>query len=187
MQGKKDPINSSSCRTACQELIRLLRTEDHGWYISMMKDDHNHPLSESYAENKQWKSHNQIDAITIDFIRKLRANNVSISRVCSILGVGSNTPQAPLRKETVRSVCAKIAQENMREDLGKTMQILEDMRARDNELSVKFKIDSEGKLTSMLWWTGKNKEDYKRFGDAITFDTTYGTNLQAPFFVCMWE
>ena len=101
--------------------------------------------------------------------------------------MGSNTPQAPLRKETVRSVCAKIAQENMREDLGKTMQILEDMRARDNELSVKFKIDSEGKLTSMLWWTGKNKEDYKRFGDAITFNTTYGTNLQAPFFVCMWE
>ena len=64
MQGKKDPINSSSCRTACQELIRLLRIEDHGWYISMKKDDHNHPLSESYAENKQWKSHNQIDAVT---------------------------------------------------------------------------------------------------------------------------
>jgi len=101
--------------------------------------------------------------------------------------VGRNTPQTPLRKETIRSVCAKIAQENMSEDLGKTMQFLEDMRARDNELSVKFKIDSEGKLTSMLWWTGKNKEDYKRFGDAITFDTTYGTNLQAPFFVCMWE
>ena len=120
-----------------------------------------------------------------NFIGKLRANNWSISRVCSILGVGSNTPQAPLRKETIRSVCAKIAQENMREDLGKTMQILEDMRARDNELSVKFKIDSEGKLTSMLWWTGKNKEDYKRFADAITFDTTYRTTLQAPFwFVC---
>ena len=99
--------------------------------------------------------------------------------------MGRNTPQTPLRKETIRSVCAKIAQENMSEDLGKTMQFLEDMRARDNELSVKFKIDSEGKITSMLWCTGMNKEDYKRFADAITFDTTYRTTLQAPFwFVC---
>ncbi|RLM59078.1 hypothetical protein C2845_PM18G05700 [Panicum miliaceum] len=80
-QGRKEPTNISSCRTGCQAMIRLLRTEDHGWYISMMKDEHNHPLSNSYAENKQWNSHNQIDAITMDFIKKLRENNVSISRV----------------------------------------------------------------------------------------------------------
>ncbi|RLM58242.1 hypothetical protein C2845_PM18G05710 [Panicum miliaceum] len=62
------------------------------------------------------------------------------------------------------------------------MQILHDMRAKDNRMTVKFKLDKEGKLTSMLWSTGKNKDDYERFGDAITFDKTYRTNLyKLPF------
>jgi len=43
-------------------MIRLLRTHDHGWYISRVVKEHNHELSDSYAENKQWNSHNQIDA-----------------------------------------------------------------------------------------------------------------------------
>jgi hypothetical protein len=29
----------------------------------------------------------------------------------------------------------------------------------------------------MLWCTGKNRESYKHFGDTITFNTTYRTNL----------
>ena len=37
-------------------------------------------------------------------------------------------------------------------------------------------------LKSMLWCTGKNRMDYKNFGDVFTFDTTYRTNLYSlPF------
>jgi hypothetical protein len=162
-------------------MIRLL-PPDHGWYISKFEEKHNHNLSQSYAENKQWNSHSQIDPITKDFIKKLRENNVSIGRVCSILGVSNGMSEAPLRKEIVRSVCAKLAQENMRNDLGKTLDILQKMRERDPEMVVRFQVDSEGRLQSMLWCTGRNKRDYHNFGDAITFDTTYRTNLyKLPF------
>jgi len=152
-------------------MIRLLRTQDHGWYISRFVKDHNHDLSDNYAENKQWNSHNQIDAITKDFIRKLRNNNVSIGRVCSILGVADSAQAAPLRKET--DVCTKLSQENMRNDLGKTLDLLQEMNDADPDMSVKFRVDSEGRLESMIWCAGKNKQDYEHFGDAITFDTTY--------------
>jgi len=163
-------------------MIRLLRTQDHGWYISRFVQEHNHDLSESYAENKQWNSHSQIDALTKDFIRRLRNNNVSIGRVCSILGVGGSGEPAALRKETVRNVCTKLSQENMRNDLGKTLDLLQQMKDADPEMSVKFRVDAEGRLQSMLWCTGKNKSDYEQFGDAITFDTTYRTNLyKLPF------
>lgn len=37
--------------------------------------------------------------------------------------------------------------------------------------------DNEGRVKSILWCTGKNRADYASFGDAITFDTTYWTNL----------
>jgi len=182
MQGQSTAGSTRTCRRGCPAMIRLLRTHDHGWYISRVVKEHNHELSDSYAENKQWNSHNQIDALTKDFIRKLRNNNVSIGRVCSLVGAGGTVDAVPLRKETVRNVCAKLSQENMRNDLGKTIELLQQMKDADLGMSVKFRVDTDGRLQSMLWCTGKNKSDYEQFGDAITFDTTYRTNLyKMPF------
>ncbi|KAG2617790.1 protein FAR1-RELATED SEQUENCE 5-like [Panicum virgatum] len=181
-QGQSTAGSTRTCRRGCPAMIRLLRTHDHGWYISRVVKEHNHDLSDSYAENKQWNSHNQIDALTKDFIRKLRNNNLSIGRVCSLVGAGGNVDAVPLRKETVRNVCAKLSQENMRNDLGKTIELLQQMKDADPGMSVKFRVDTDGRLQSMLWCTGKNKSDYEQFGDAITFDTTYRTNLyKMPF------
>jgi len=138
-------------------MVRLLRTSDHGWYISRVDTNHNHKFSEGYAEKKQWLSHSMIDPTTKHFIKKLRDNNITIGRVCSILGVCSSSPMNPVRKETIRSLCAKVARENMADDIGKTLKLLTEMKSKD-------------------------PIDYKNFGDAVTFDTTYRTNLYSlPF------
>ncbi|TVU33295.1 hypothetical protein EJB05_25105, partial [Eragrostis curvula] len=179
-EGRQEHEDSNSIRTQCKAMIRLLRTKDHSWYITKFVGDHNHPLSENCGEKKQWPSHGHIDSGTKDFIRKLRENNVSIGRVCSILGVtdGSST----IRKEVVRSVCAKLAQENIKDDIGKTQQLLEEMKTKDPLMDMRLKVDKEGRIKSMLWSTGKNMLDYKNFGDVVTFDTTYRTNLyNMPF------
>ncbi|XP_021321752.1 protein FAR1-RELATED SEQUENCE 5 [Sorghum bicolor] len=47
---------------------------------------------------------------------------------------------------------------------------------------VRYKVDEGGRIVHMLWCTGKNQQNYDRFGDAMTFDTTYRTNLyNMPF------
>lgn len=49
-------------------------------------------------------------------------------------------------------------------------------------MEVRFKTDDDGRIMRMLWCTSQNKEMYRVFGDAITFDTTYRTNLyNLPF------
>ncbi|WVZ71328.1 hypothetical protein U9M48_019922 [Paspalum notatum var. saurae] len=139
---------------------------------------HNHDLSVGCGEKKQWNSHGEIDPMTKEFIRKLRGNNTSIGRVCSILGVGVSSSAIPLRREVVQSVCAKLAQD----DIGKTLSLLQDMRCNDRQMEVRFKLGAEGEVESMLWCTGKNKHDYQSYGDVVTFDTTYRTNLyNLPF------
>lgn len=174
--------SNSSIRTDCAAKIRLHRRSDHAWYISSVNDTHNHRLTEAYSENKQWKSHGYIDPSTKDLIKKLRENNISVGRICNILGVSDGGSRARMRKESVRSICAKLAQENMRDDIGKTLRLLDKMKETDPGLEVRFQIDSGGRLKMMLWCTGKNRLDYATFGDAITFDTTYRTNLYSlPF------
>ena len=181
LQGTSKNSNSS-IRTDCAAKIRLHRRSDHAWYISSVNDTHNHRLTEAYSENKQWKSHGYIDPSTKDLIKKLRENNISVGGICNILGVSDGGSRARMRKESVRSICAKLAQENMRDDIGKTLRLLDKMKETDPGLEVRFQIDSGGRLKTMLWCTGKNRLDYATFGDAITFDTTYRTNLYSlPF------
>lgn len=163
-------------------MVRLHRTSDHGWFISRFEMNHNHPLSATYGQNKQWPSHSDIDPMTKVFVSKLRENNIPIGRVCSILGVHGNQSAMPIRKEEVRSLCARIAQDSIKDDIGKTISILEDMKRTNVGMEISFKLDDDGKIKCMLWCTGKNRADYSKFGDVVTFDTTYRTNLyNLPF------
>ncbi|CAL5009501.1 unnamed protein product [Urochloa decumbens] len=181
-EGRPRHRNSASTRSNCKAKIRLLRGPGDCWYIKTVIDEHNHTLTEGYEENKQWPSHGDLDPLTKDLIRKLRENNVTLSRVCNILGVSNNATPTFVRKEAVRAWCAKLSQENLVDDMAKTMNLLQEMRKKDPLLEVRWRTNSDGTLNSIMWCTGKNRWDYSNFGDAITFDTTYRTNLYSlPF------
>ncbi|CAL5051401.1 unnamed protein product [Urochloa decumbens] len=177
----KNP-ESASARTNCKAMIRLLRRGDDSWYIKTVDDTHNHRLTSAFGENQQWPSHGKLDTATQELVRRLKENNISLGRICNILGVADSQGISAVRKESVRSLCAKISRENLRDDMAKTKQLLDSMKAKDPGFEVKFQINNKGMLTGMLWCTSKNRLDYSNFGDAITFDTTYRTNLYSlPF------
>ena len=90
-----------------------------------------------------------------DVVQKLRENNIPIGRVCSILGVHGNQLTVPIRKDAVRSLCARIVEDNISDDIGKTISLLEQMKLADVGMEISFKLDEDGKIKSMLWCTGK--------------------------------
>jgi len=140
------------------------------------------PFSETYGEKKQWGSHGDIDPLTKDFIKRLRTNNVTLGRVWSIIGVSSADSALPIRKQAVRNLCARLAQDDIKEDIKKTMELLEQMSRYNNDMKVRFQNDADGRILNMLWCTRKNQQDYEHLGDVVTFDTTYRTNLyNLPF------
>lgn len=163
-------------------MVRLHRTENHSWIVSKIVPEHNHPLSVTLGENKQWGSHSNIDPMTKEYVRKLRTNNVTLGRVCSIVGVTSADSGLQVRKQAVRNLCARLAQEDIKDDMKKTIELLRKMHEEDSKLQVRFKTDANGRIEAMLWSTGKNQSDFEHFGDVVTFDTTYRTNLyNMPF------
>lgn len=182
VQGFSPNNPTSTMRTGCKAMIRLHRSGCHGWVIRRVVAEHNHVLSATYGENKQWPSHSEIDPMTKDVVQKLRENNIPIGRVCSILGVHDTQAVNPIRREVVRSLCARLAQENIKDDIGKTVSLLQEMKRADVGMEITFCVDGDGKITSLMWCTGKNRSDYAKFGDVVTFDTTYRTNLyNLPF------
>ncbi|TVU23685.1 hypothetical protein EJB05_26064, partial [Eragrostis curvula] len=174
-------INSTQ-RSGCRAMIRLLRSDDHGWYVARFVETHNHQLSQGCGETRQWNSHNRIDPVARDFIRNVRANNVSLSRLYGVIGgtLGYG-PAAPFTKQSLRGLCARMSQDSIVDDISKTMKLLGEMQGSDPDLSVCIDTE-EGRVRSILWCNGKNKVDYCHFGDVVTFDTTYRTNLyNMPF------
>lgn len=101
-----------SLMQGCPALIKLLRTDDDGWYIKEFCGAHNHQLSESRDEKKCWKSHRHIHPHTRELIKNLKANNVSLTKVeCTLASLfGSNTVTAGT-KRALHSLSVQINRE----------------------------------------------------------------------------
>lgn len=164
-------------------MVRLLRNDEGNWFVSRFTAVHNHPLSSSCAERRQWRSHSRIDQATRDLISNLRSNNVQISRVCSIVGTLHGADgYVPFSRQSIRSLCGRLAQESISGDMAKTMELFAKMKDNDPDLVIKMDLDEGGRVRTLLWCNGICRRNYLSFGDVVTFDTTYRTNLyQLPF------
>ncbi|CAN6356706.1 unnamed protein product, partial [Urochloa humidicola] len=164
-------------------MIRLLRQHDDSWAVSRFVSEHTHPLAISDGERRKWQSHSRLDQMSKDLVMHLRQNNVQISRVCSIVaslhGPGG---YVPFSRQSMRSLCGRIAQESIQGDVQKTIDQFSSIRERDPELIVKVDADEMGRVMSFFWAHGSSRKNYETFGDVVTFDTTYRKNLyNLPF------
>jgi hypothetical protein len=106
--------------------------EDNRWFIGIAVVEHNHPLSESYYEKKQWRSHGDVDPTTKYFIKNLRDNNVTLGKVCSIPNSDSSLQSLPVYRKGVVNHCAgNWLLIKMKDDIGKTVSLLEDLWKAD--------------------------------------------------------
>jgi hypothetical protein len=82
----------------------------------------------------------------------------------------------------VRTLCAKLAQESIEGDMSKTLEVFARIKGRDPGFSVSIDLDDQKRVRSLLFAHGSSRIDYASFGDVVTFDTTYRTNLyNLPF------
>ncbi|KAL6609415.1 hypothetical protein ACP70R_039384 [Stipagrostis hirtigluma subsp. patula] len=159
-QGYDKRCVGRSKRDRCPAMIRLHRTQDHGWYVSHHVAEHNHELSSSCGEKREWNSHSKIEQSTKDMIRYLRENNVTLSRVHCILGsMFGSMDDIPFSQKTLRG-----------------------MRAEDPGFQFSVEFDRANRIKTLIWTSGRSRSQYNFFGDVVTFDTTYCTNLyKMPF------
>jgi hypothetical protein len=146
--------------------------------------EHNHPLlSLSCAEKREWNSHSKIEQCVKDMIRFLRENNVSLSRVHCIMGsMFGSMGNVPFNQKSLRAVCVEIARDHKDDDVAKTLEVFRKMRAEDPGFQFSVQLDEDRKIKTLSWTSGRSRSQHTYFGDAITFDTTYCTNLyKMPF------
>ncbi|XP_037445539.1 protein FAR1-RELATED SEQUENCE 5-like isoform X2 [Triticum dicoccoides] len=178
---KKENTKSVACN--CQALIRLHRTADNGWYIHDFRSEHNHHLSSSCGEKLHWPSHRNIDTHTKDIVKHLRSNNIGITKVfCVIASFFGSMESVPFNKRALKYMCKRMNQETADDDIRKTVQLFSELKKNDPMFADSVLVDGDSKIQALMWTNGRSRYQYKMFGDAITFDTTYRTNqYDMPF------
>jgi hypothetical protein len=108
---------------------------------------------------------------------------VNLGKVYSILGsFFGKMENVPFTKRSLKTLCGQISREQADDDVRKTIEVFSEMGESDPEFTYSVQIDDESRIINLLWTTGKSRVQYHYFGDAITFDTTYRTNVyDMPF------
>ena len=57
------------------------------------------------------------------------------------------------------------------------MEVFQELCSKDPQFTYCVDADKEGGISTLMWATGNSRLQYSLFGDVVTFDTTYRTNL----------
>jgi hypothetical protein len=134
-------------------------------------------------QKMHWASHRSIDPPTKQLITNLRDNNVGLTTVFSIVGsFFGSMENIPFNKRSLKSLCASISKIHSQDDVRKTVEVFSELKIKDPNFRDSCLVDSKREIRALMWTSGKSRMQYKQFGDAITFDTTYRTNCyDMPF------
>ncbi|XP_048560770.1 protein FAR1-RELATED SEQUENCE 5-like isoform X2 [Triticum urartu] len=177
-EGSNKEENTKSARTKCKAMVRLKRTADDGWYFSTVVLTHNHELADTAREKKVWKCHNTIDSSIKELIKHMRSNNFPVNKVYGVMSdIHGRHEEVPFGKRCLKNLCATLAHDSSLDDITKTLDIFSKMQAQNPDFFYAVKVDSERRVHGILSCHSKSRADYHLFGDVLTFDTTYKSNL----------
>ncbi|KAJ1288001.1 hypothetical protein BS78_02G054600 [Paspalum vaginatum] len=185
-EGTPELSNTASVQTDCKAMVRITRSDGNGWYIQELRGDHNHPLSGVCSEQLSWPSHEHLKPYAKILVRRLRDDNVDISKkryiVYTYFGFMENDM---FEKRDLKSLCQWIALDLSEIDASKVGELFHDfssLRRDDPSFMFRIELDDIDQFNTVLWTNGRSRMHYAHFGDAITFDTTHRTDLYGIHF-----
>lgn len=108
---------------------------------------------------------------------------MNLGKVYTIIGsFFGSVKKVPFTKRTLRNICGKISREQAEDDVRKTLEVFGDIVNGDPGFTYKVLAEKDSKVKNLMWTNGSSRMQYRFFGDVVTFDTSYKTNLyDMPF------
>jgi hypothetical protein len=72
---------------------------------------------------------------------------------------------------------AALAREERKNDIPKLLQFFQEMRTQNEHFYYEVQLDENNVIQNVFWSHASQCAEYEYFGDVVTFDTTYQTNV----------
>jgi zinc finger SWIM domain-containing protein 3 len=169
---------SGSARTDCGARIQFSVNKEGIWTVKNLVCDHNHYLA---SPNKKCKLRSQRYVIDADrqLIAQIREVGMKPSQVYEFMkqfyGGAENIPFSRMDcNNEIGQERNKYLESN---DAQTLLEYLKNKRIEDPVFFYAIQIDEPtDRVTNFFWADGRSIMDYKCFGDAVSFDTTFQTN-----------
>ncbi|XP_026396590.1 protein FAR1-RELATED SEQUENCE 5-like [Papaver somniferum] len=172
--------NTSTMRTDCKAMMRIdLDVKRKIWYINAFVDEHNHVMV-SPKKRVLMRSNKYMPSEAKSLAEAFNKNRLPVGKVASLFGHSENTTFTPRDVYNhLRTVRKSLL------DVGDAEALHDYFRKRIIEnpsFYYAIQVDEIGRAAKKFWVDARSRMAYSRFGDVVTFDTTYRTNKYSmPF------
>ncbi|PNT75511.1 hypothetical protein BRADI_1g33801v3 [Brachypodium distachyon] len=185
VQGKKPRKKNTIEITDCQAKMVVTLKEGDRWIVTSFEMQHNHALSPP-GEAKYLRSHKHMTDHEKLLIRTLNSVKLPTRKIMTILAViRGGLSAVPFTKKDVSNYKTAIRNETNQNDMMMVLDYFRKRQMQDPQFYYAFKVGDESKVENIFWVDGNSRRFYQLYGDCISFDTTYRTNMYnlpfAPF------
>jgi hypothetical protein len=169
-------------RTDCKVLVRV-KLQSNRWEITVVHLDHNHALAPSLWLVRFLKCHKQMIECEKRFIEILQSSRVPPRQVMSIFRMlRGNLRAIGFDSKDVTSLKSEESKKHRNRDIDELTILFKERRRKIPRFYYILQNDGEGAVQSVFWTDAMGTTNYKIYGDNISFDTTFSTNVyDMPF------
>ncbi|PWA55515.1 Protein FAR1-RELATED SEQUENCE 11 [Artemisia annua] len=196
-QGKPDPKkvdhskeqrNRGSSRCGCKAHMRiaLRKTNEifpEEWHVATFSLEHNHELL-SAKEVRFLPSYRTITKEDEKRILMLKECGLSVKQIMRVMEVEKDVPHGQLQflSKDVHNFLSKIHEMHSQNDAKELLQYCVQSKYENPNFQYVYKLDEENKLEHIFWSPAHCFDWYQKYGDVVSFDTTYKVNsYDMPF------
>ncbi|VFQ81023.1 unnamed protein product [Cuscuta campestris] len=169
-------------RVGCKAALSVKVQDSGKWVVSSFFRDHNHELVPP-DQVHCLRSHRQISGPAKTLIDTLQAAGMGPRRIMSaLIKEYGGISKVGFTEVDCRNYMRNSRQRSLEGDVQLLIDYLRQMAALNPDFFYAIQGDEDQFTGNVFWADHKARQDYKHFGDTVTFDTTYRSNrYRLPF------
>lgn len=181
---KNEASQKDITRTCCDARVQFSISKENVWTVQKIVVEHNHYLA---SPNKIHKLRSQREIIEADrkLIGQARRSGMKPSQVFNFMKEHyGGEDKVPFTKMDCYNEIGRERRQYLEGNDAQTLsEYLRNKQAQDPTFFYAVEVDKDtGHIANFFWADGQSIMDYKCFGDAVSFDTTFQTNkFEMPF------
>nr|XP_051229828.1 protein FAR1-RELATED SEQUENCE 5-like [Lolium perenne] len=163
-------------QTKCK--VRMFVKEYRGkWSISNVRLEHNHNLAPSEWIVRFMKCHESMSASDKTLIHILQETRVPPRNIMKIFRKTRGSFRAvPFDTKNLENELAKERKKIKNRDIEELLLLFKETREKMPGFRHSLDVDSDNRVKSIFWTDQIGRANYSKFGQFVSFDTTFSTN-----------
>ncbi|CAM0150130.1 unnamed protein product [Urochloa decumbens] len=168
-----------SGRCECKAFVKIKwnQKKDY-WFFERVRLEHNHQLNPSPSVKQFLRTQKNKDPIVMEIVDQMHRCDASHNTTVNVLSeIFRGRQNFTFNEMDLKNRKAAAAREERENDIPKLLEFFKEMKAQNEYFYYEVQVDKQNVIKNVFWSHASQRAEYRDFGDVVTFDTTYKTNM----------